>query len=235
MPDSMGQAWVFDAIEGWGVCVSAGSAPWNLVLKELDGFILLERIDDGSFRISNQQRTDILGVKLQGYYRQKSCSWVSFLPEIRYLKRCHGFPIKVVSNNLSYQTMLANRRRNTKTIDFVPTILQTGQTVVQTRVRYQGNYMARRSIICDQVVFFQAENSDIVFTVHNNKLVGAELEFFDWGRSRRHQGYADSFLTKDVDLPWAKSGFIGTDSEEGLNGIIGHHGDLGVDAIAGKL
>jgi hypothetical protein len=95
--------------------------------------------------------------------------------------------------------------------------------------------MARRSVVCDQVVFFQTEYTDIVLTVHNNKFVVAELEFFDGGGSWRNQGYADPLLAKDIDFTWAEAGFIGSDGEEGLNGIIGHDGDLGIDSIAGKL
>lgn len=95
--------------------------------------------------------------------------------------------------------------------------------------------MAGRGVICNQVVFLQAEDANIILVVHNNKLVGAKLHFPDGGGSRRGQGYADSLLAKDVDFARTEAGLIGTDREEGLDGFIGRGGDLGIDTIAGKL
>lgn len=95
--------------------------------------------------------------------------------------------------------------------------------------------MARRGVVCYQVVFVEAEDTDIVLTVHNNKFFAAELKVFNRCGSRGRQGDTDSLLAKDVDFTRAEAGFIGTDGEEGLDGVIGHDGDLGVDSIAGKL
>ena len=54
MPDGMGQAWVFDGVNGSGVRISARSASGNLILEEFYGFILLEGVDDGSFGIADE-------------------------------------------------------------------------------------------------------------------------------------------------------------------------------------
>ena len=81
----------------------------------------------------------------------------------------------------------------------------------------------------------EAEDGDIVLTVQNHKLVGAELDGSNGGWSGRVECHIDSFLSVDVDDACAELGFICPDSEERLDGIIGKDGDLRIDTIAGEL
>lgn len=95
--------------------------------------------------------------------------------------------------------------------------------------------MARRGVVCYQMVLVEAEDTNVILTVHNNKFFAAELKLFDRCSPRGRQGNTDPLLAEDVDFTRAEAGLIGTDGEEGLDGVIGHDGDLGVDSIAGKL
>jgi hypothetical protein len=113
--------------------------------------------------------------------------------------------------------------------------LQTSQAIIQARICHHDSDESWRSIIGYDPFGVKTEDADIVLTVHNNKFVGAELHDSYRGGSWGIEGDADSFLAIDIDLPWTKFGLVGADSKEGLDRIIGHDGDLGIDSIAGKL
>lgn len=95
--------------------------------------------------------------------------------------------------------------------------------------------MTRRRIVCQQVFGIEAEDTNIVLAVEHNEFVRAELQGPNRGRSGRVEGHADSLLSEDIDEAGSELGFIGSDGEEGLDGIVGQSRDLGVDAIAGEL
>jgi hypothetical protein len=95
--------------------------------------------------------------------------------------------------------------------------------------------VTRRGIVGKHVLAVEAEDADIVLTVQNHKLIGAELDGSDGGWSGRVECHIDSFLSVDVDNACAELGFICTDSEERLDGIIGKDRYLRIDTIAGEL
>ncbi len=80
--------------------------------------------------------------------------------------------------------------------------------------------MARRGIVGEELFCLETEDADIVLAIQDNELVDTELNGSNRGSSRRGQGDADSFLAKDVDDTRAELRLVGTNCEEGLNGII---------------
>ena len=95
--------------------------------------------------------------------------------------------------------------------------------------------MSRRSIIRNLLLSSQTEDCDIVLVVKHYELVGTKLYLAYRRPSWRVECDTDSSLAEDIYEAWPELGLIGTDSEEGLYGIVGKGGNLGVDAIAGEL
>lgn len=84
------------------VWVASRGASRELILEELGGFILLERVDDRSLGITDKQRAYISGMKREADDRRDSSFRIVLFPETRYTKWGSGLPIQVVGENIAW-------------------------------------------------------------------------------------------------------------------------------------
>ncbi len=95
--------------------------------------------------------------------------------------------------------------------------------------------MTGRGIVGQEVFRFEAEDTDIVFTIEYDDFVAAELNISNRGSTGRSEGHADSFLAEDIDYARAELGLVGADGEKRLHRVIGKGGYLGIDTVAREL
>ena len=95
--------------------------------------------------------------------------------------------------------------------------------------------MPRWGIAGDHLPCIKAEDRNVILTVQSHQLIAAELYYPQGRLPRRLEADTDPLLAIDVDDTLVMLGFGGADGKEGLDGIVGEGGDLGVHAIAGEL
>ena len=63
MPDSLCQGRFAVHVDGGGIGIASRSSLGNQVVEEMQGLVLLERVDDGARVVSNQEGADVSRVE----------------------------------------------------------------------------------------------------------------------------------------------------------------------------
>jgi hypothetical protein len=106
-------------------------------------------------------------------------------------------------------------------IALIPTILQAYEAVVQTWIREHCCNVAGWRIACKQSPRLQTKDTHIILIVQTDEFVCVELYFSYRCPPRCGEGHADSLLAINVYQSRAELGVAGSNSQQGLDRVVG--------------